>query len=83
LPGAFLVVKGGWHIRLTTLPLPVNQVFKNACALTSHNPLGLHGKILIFLTIQISSTLLNRLLHFCVMYAHISQLLFKEGADYL
>jgi hypothetical protein len=41
LPGG---VKGGRHVRLTTLPPSVSQLSReNVGASMSHNPVGLHG----------------------------------------
>jgi hypothetical protein len=37
-------VKGGWRVRLTTLPPSVSRLSReNVGASTSHNPMGLHG----------------------------------------
>jgi hypothetical protein len=37
-------VRGGWRVRLTTLPLSVSRLSKgNVGPLTSHNPVGLHS----------------------------------------
>jgi hypothetical protein len=43
VPGIFLQVKGGQHIRLTTSPPSVSWLPRKLEVSTSHNPLGLHG----------------------------------------
>jgi hypothetical protein len=39
-------IKGGRHVRLTALPLSVSRLSReNVGASTSHNPMGLHGRL--------------------------------------
>jgi hypothetical protein len=43
LPGG---VKGSWRVSLTTSPPSVSRLSReNVGALTSHNPMGLHGQL--------------------------------------